>query len=163
MNCAPSGRTSRKFTMPFMDKPVARAEHRGLHMIRTLAALALGIAASPAFADAVTYSGTIGDLPVVVEILRGPGGGRSRCVRPLLLCRQGRRYSAARGAGPRSKLGFVEEVPCAEALNNGIRMRRTRRRASRRWARPQELRAGARRRDTHRQVHHQWPQPAGRG
>ena len=104
--------------MPFSEGPVARAEHRGLHMIRTVAALALGIAGSPAFADAVTYSGTIGDLPVVVEFSEDPVAGGADVFGRYFYVDKGIDIPLHAAPASRSKLGFVEEVPCAEALNN---------------------------------------------
>lgn len=75
-----------------------------------LAALLL-LSATPAFADAVTYKGTLGDRDIVVEILEpsdGPVGGRFAYID------QGGDVPLDPAASPPGMFYFAEEGPCGE-------------------------------------------------
>jgi hypothetical protein len=75
-----------------------------------LAALLL-LSASPAFADAVTYKGTLGDRDIVLEIIEpsdGPVGGRFAYID------QGGDIPLDPAASPEGMYYFAEEGPCGE-------------------------------------------------
>lgn len=69
------------------------------------------LAATPAFADAVTYKGTLGDREIVVEIIEpsdGPVGGRFAYID------QGGDIPLDPAASPDGMYYFAEEGPCGE-------------------------------------------------
>ena len=87
-------------------------------MIRTLAVAALAFAASPVLADAVTYEGTIGDLPIVMELSEDPAEATAELFGRYFYIDKGVDIPLRETSAARSKLGLIEEVPCDEKLNN---------------------------------------------
>lgn len=82
------------------------------------AALALCLAASPAFAEAVTYQGTIGDLPIVVEFSEPPHAGNADIFGRYFYVDKGVDIPLHAAPAARSRFGLVEEVPCSEEKDN---------------------------------------------
>lgn len=79
--------------------------------MRLAFAALLLLSATPAFADAVTYKGTLGDREIVVEILEpsdGPVGGRFTYID------QGGDIPLDPAASPEGMYYFAEEGPCGE-------------------------------------------------
>jgi len=83
-------------------------------MHRALLAAALALLASPALADAITYSGTLGDAPIVLELMSDPTVDR--------LPPSGRYFYASKGADipltgmvrGKTKLQLAEDAICTE-------------------------------------------------
>lgn len=79
--------------------------------MRLALATLIALATTPAFADAVTYKGTLGDRDIVVEILEpsdGPVGGRFAYID------QGGDIPLDPAASPEGMYYFAEEGPCGE-------------------------------------------------
>ena len=83
-------------------------------MHRALLAAALALLASPALADAITYSGTLGEAPIVLELMSDPTVDR--------LPPSGRYFYASKGADipltgmvrGKTKLQLAEDAICTE-------------------------------------------------
>jgi hypothetical protein len=82
------------------------------------AALALILVPSSAFAEAVTYQGTIGDLPIVVEFSEPPHAGNADIFGRYFYVDKGVDIPLHAAPAARSRFGLVEEVPCSEEANN---------------------------------------------
>ncbi|MGV3490788.1 MAG: hypothetical protein ACO1OG_05630 [Devosia sp.] len=82
------------------------------------AVLALCLLTSPALADAVTYQGTIGDLPIVLELSAEPDAGNAALFGRYFYVDKGVDIPLHATPATRSGFGLVEEVPCSEATNN---------------------------------------------
>ena len=82
------------------------------------AALALCLVASPAFADAAIYQGTVGDKQVVVEFSDMPTAGNMELFGRYTYLSQGADIPLHAIKAPRSRLGLAEEVACSEETNN---------------------------------------------
>ena len=82
------------------------------------AALALCLVASPAFADAVTYYGHVGDASVVVEFSEDPVTAGNDLFGRYFYTHQGADIPLHAIAAGRADFGLVEEVPCSEEKNN---------------------------------------------
>lgn len=82
------------------------------------AALALCLVASPAFAEAVTYKGTIGDLPIVVEFSEPPHAGDADIFGRYFYVDKGVDIPLHAAPAVRSRFGLAEEVPCSEEKDN---------------------------------------------
>lgn len=82
------------------------------------AALALCLAASPAFAEAVTYQGTIGDAPVFVEFSEPPQAGNADLFARYFYADKGVDIPLHAVPATRSHLGLAEEVACSVEKNN---------------------------------------------
>lgn len=83
-------------------------------MQRALLAATLALLASPALADAITYSGTLGGAPIVLELMSDPATDR--------LPPSGRYFYVSKGIDipltgmlrGKTKLQMVEDAPCTE-------------------------------------------------
>ncbi|MBN9347354.1 MAG: hypothetical protein J0I48_14320 [Devosia sp.] len=82
------------------------------------AAIVLCLAASPAFAEAVTYQGTIGDEPVFVEFSEPPHAGNADIFGRYFYPEQGIDIPLHAAPAARSRFGLVEEVACSEEKKN---------------------------------------------
>jgi hypothetical protein len=82
------------------------------------ATLVLCLVAAPAFAEAVTYQGTIGDLPIVVEFSEPPHAGNGDIFGRYFYVDQGVDIPLHPAPAARSRLGLFEELPCSEEKNN---------------------------------------------
>lgn len=82
------------------------------------AALAFCLVASPAFAEAVTYTGTVGKHDVVVEFSVPPTAGDMDLYGRYFYVDQGVDIPLHATKAQRSRLGLVEEVACSEETNN---------------------------------------------
>lgn len=87
-------------------------------MHRTATALILSLLATPAFADAVTYQGTIGDLKVVMELSEEPRAGNADLFGRYFYLDKGVDIPLHSAPAARSSFGLIEEVPCSEEANN---------------------------------------------
>jgi hypothetical protein len=90
----------------------------GTFIMKDVAALSLCLAASPAFAEAVTYQGTIGDIPIVVEFSEPPHAGNADIFGRYFYVDKGVDIPLHAAPAARSRFGLVEEVPCSEEKNN---------------------------------------------
>lgn len=86
-------------------------------MLKYLPALMLA-AASPAFADAVTYQGTVGDQPIFVELSEPPHAGNADIFGRYFYIDHGVDIPLHAAPAARSRLGLVEELACSEEKNN---------------------------------------------
>ena len=88
----------------------------------SFAAAAILLVAGPALADAVTYSGTLGKLPIIVELSSPAEEGGTLAGRYAYMSK-GADIPLASVAGPKGTLVLDEEAPCTVKLcgdpNNG--------------------------------------------
>ena len=87
-------------------------------MIRALTILAIGLAAAPAFADAITYQGKIGDLDVVVEFSEQPLENSTELFGRYFYVEKGVDIPLHWSPAGRASIGLAEEVACDAATNN---------------------------------------------
>ncbi|MEO6012198.1 MAG: hypothetical protein ABIQ30_01250 [Devosia sp.] len=80
-------------------------------------AFTLLLVATPAFADSVTYKGTIGKLPIVLELSKEPGRGVTDIFGRYFYADKGIDIPLHMEAG-RGGLNLVEELPCKEDTKN---------------------------------------------
>ncbi|HZY67722.1 MAG TPA: hypothetical protein VFE52_04000, partial [Devosia sp.] len=86
--------------------------------MKYVAALLLSLAASTAFAEAVTYEGTIGHIPIVVELSAPPHASGGEIFGRYFYAGQGVDIPLHAAPATRSRFGLVEEVPCDREENN---------------------------------------------
>lgn len=86
--------------------------------MKLAAALALSLVASPALADAVTYSGTLDGAAIVVEFSDQPTAGNTDIYGRYFYAKQGVDIPLHAIKAQRSSFGLVEEVACSEDKNN---------------------------------------------
>ncbi|RYE09522.1 MAG: hypothetical protein EOP22_08635 [Hyphomicrobiales bacterium] len=87
-------------------------------MNRIATALVLTLLASPALADAVTYKGTIGDLPIVLELSEEPHAGNADLFGRYFYVNKGVDIPFHAAPAARSRFGLAEEVACSADTNN---------------------------------------------
>lgn len=85
-------------------------------MHAALLAAALSLAATPALADAVTYTGTLGKSPIVVEFTTDPASGVLPFAGRYFYVKKGIDIPLDAGEVGSGKLVLHEELPCTEEL-----------------------------------------------